>query len=526
MNKKLIVLLMVLALLAGVMSGCAPSTPKQENPNPSGGGEPTPEEPITLKIFAGKYTEHSDWDSMLLWQTYEEMSGIKIEWEQVDTTNLADTRNIRLASGNLPDAFYSAQIPSTDLATYGGKGTFVELGSLIEEHAPNIAALFKRMPSVKQAWTQPDGNIYSTGNVIDQDFTSLVVPLRYWVSEEWLQKTGKSMPTNTDEYYEFLKAVKEADPSIVPYTSHSFKWILRSMKGAFGLGNRGIEHEYVDYDESTKGLRFFANTDNWKEMLQYLNKLYSEQLLDEGIFTQDYTAYVAKGGEKSYASFVGIGPSVLGFTDDAGYDGTMVLAGPHGDQFTAMVQPNANGVGEFVITKNNQHPAETLKWIDYFYSKEGSLLYFMGVENKTFTYDDQGIPRYNDDILNNPNGLSLNQAVGQFTCWPGGYYPAIVYKDYFMAAEGREEVIKACDVIKNYMPEECWTSFKMTDEENTEFIALKSDIEKYVSESAAQFVAGELSFDQWDKYCAELEKMNLKRYMEIYDQAYQRYIAS
>ena len=82
MNKKLIVLLMVLALLAGVMSGCAPSTPKQENPNPSGGGEPTPEEPITLKIFAGKYTEHSDWDSMLLWQTYEEMSGIKIEWEQ------------------------------------------------------------------------------------------------------------------------------------------------------------------------------------------------------------------------------------------------------------------------------------------------------------------------------------------------------------------------------------------------------------------------------------------------------------
>ena len=52
-------------------------------------------------------------------------------------------KNLILASGDLPDAFYKADFTDSDLVTYGQVGLIIPLEDLIEEYAPNIKALFR-----------------------------------------------------------------------------------------------------------------------------------------------------------------------------------------------------------------------------------------------------------------------------------------------------------------------------------------------------------------------------------------------
>ena len=539
MKKKLFCLLLACAMVLAALAACggdqsssvqqSSSSGAQQSSSGSSapeetGGMPIVTEPMTLKIFAGKHATHANWEDMLVWKTYEELTGIHIEWDLVDTTNLAEVRNIRLVGGEYPDVFFQAQLSAADLMTYGSQGAFIPLNDLIDQYAPNIKAIFDAQPEVRKLVTMPDGNIYSLPTVTDPAFTSVQATLKFWVSEDWLAQTNMDKPETTEDFYEYLKAVKALDPDVVPLTSHSFKWLRNSMRGAFGVANRGNNHDYVGQDDATGELVFSPVTENWKAMVEYLNKLYSEELLAQDIFSMDYATYVAAGTEGRYASFVAVSPTLFGI--DEGYRGDMVLEGPFGDKFAGMYASTASNPGSFVITNANQNPIETIKWIDYLYSKEGSLLYFMGVEGETYTVDADGSVQYVDDILNNPDGLTLDQAVGQFTSWPGGYYPAVLSQDYFRGAETSPAALAAAEYLKDYKPKEVWNAFTYTEEENAEMAALQGDIHKYVDEMTSQFVSGVAGMDKWDEYVRTIEQMGLERYMEIYNQAYQRYANS
>src|SRR5690625_5922628 len=77
---------------------------------------PIVEESIELDVFAGKSaTTADDWNDVLLLNEYKDMSNIDIKWNQVPADGLDEKRNLALASGDLPDAFYAANISIADL---------------------------------------------------------------------------------------------------------------------------------------------------------------------------------------------------------------------------------------------------------------------------------------------------------------------------------------------------------------------------------------------------------------------------
>src|SRR5699024_7074081 len=103
-------------------------------------GMPIVDEPIDLQIFAGKAaTTADDWNDVLLLNEYEEMTNVNIDWEQAPADGLDEKRNLALASNSLPDVFYAANVPVSDIQKYGDQGTFIPLEDLIEEYAPNVA---------------------------------------------------------------------------------------------------------------------------------------------------------------------------------------------------------------------------------------------------------------------------------------------------------------------------------------------------------------------------------------------------
>ena len=201
-------LLLLLVLFSTLLVACSEDsagegdgkTQAEASENVNATGMPIVEEKIEIDIFAGRDATSSDnWDDLFIWNTYEEMTNVSINWELVTHDSLDEQRNLRLASG------------VSDLQKYGDQGIFVPLNDLIEEYAPNIQALFEENPEMEKGLTMPDGNIYSLPYAFDPDASSLLIGSRPWIREDWLEQLDMDNPVTLDELYEFLKAVKETD---------------------------------------------------------------------------------------------------------------------------------------------------------------------------------------------------------------------------------------------------------------------------------------------------------------------------
>ncbi|GIN70861.1 ABC transporter substrate-binding protein [Bacillus sp. J14TS2] len=535
-GKKVFIAVIALTLL--LLSACSKQQGVDKEEQRKGeeikaSGMPIVEEPINLKFFAERAdTTAEDWNDVLLYNEYEKITNINIDWEMVPSAGLTEKRNLVLASGNLPDAFHTTSMPVTDLQKYGAQGTFIQLNDLIDEYAPNFKKILEEYPEIKDGITMPDGNIYSFPYAFSPDFVSMLLSSRPWIREDWLEALDMEMPTTTDELYQFLKAVKEQDPNgngqadEIPFGANSIDTLVEWVQGSYGLGNRGLKHKFVDMDSEQEELRFFPTTNEYKEMLQYIHKLFDEGLIDQNIFSASTDQYLAKGSEGVYGVTHYFSPDVLFGKEGENYIGAEALASPNHDRLYTSILPPVPTPGAFVITSANEHPAATVRWIDHFYGEEGAKLFFMGVEGVTYEETEDGEYEYVDEIKNDPDGLTVEQAVSKYLTYPGGTYPALVTEEYFQGSQGTDMSLDAADRLEPHLIEEVWPAFIFTDEEQKVMDTSGADIEKYVNEMRDRFIVGESSFSEWDKYIETIEKMGLEKYMETQQKAYERYKSS
>lgn len=485
-------------------------------------GFPIVDEPITLKFFARKFVSHADWKDMLVWKEYEKLTNIHIEWELVSDENITERRNVVMASGDLPDAFHTALFGSSHIVKYADEGLFLRVDDLIKKYAPNLSTILQD-PMVKMGLTLEDGGIYSFPNLVEEDALGLRAGGKLWYNTAWLKTLGKSQPINTDEFYQLLKAIKEGDPNgngkadEIPFAPQDIATVVNLLKGSWGLGNRGSSHPYVDVNEESGELRFIPTDPRYKEILEYSNMLYKEGLIDELAFTPDWSKHVAQGQEGLYGSFFGIGPIL--FNQVGNYESASIMEGPHGDKMWYPTGSTIWGIGNFVITTSNKYPEATVRWIDYFYGEDGCKLFFMGKEGETFEVTPEGEYEFLDVIKNNPDGLNLDQAVGQFTSQPGGGYPGLLTNKFFKGAEGRPESIEGSKKLLPYFPKEIWPPNLYTVEQSEVMSSIGNDINTYITESMAKFIRGDMPFSEWDNYVAQFDKMGLNQYLKVYKEA-------
>lgn len=531
-RTKGVALTISMALIAGLFTAC--SEKKTEEPAPSGTasdnfnqtGMPIAKEPVTIKVFAGKPPTASDWNEVMLWKEYEKMTNIHIQWDpQIPFQNLAEKLNITLASGDYPDAIYGSQLGPDQLLKYGSEGALLPLEGLIDKYAPNIKKLFDENPDIKRGYTMPDGHIYSFPTVVEPDYWSVRMGARLWFKKEWMDRLNLAEPKTVDDFYNLLKTIKEKDPQgngqTVPYSTIGIDTLISYLAGAWGLNNHGVSNGEIDLDPQTNKLRYVPADPKYKEVLQFINKLYSEDLISKDVFVNDYAKFVAEGSKGNFFATYTMDPELV--LKQKGYVGAPALKGPHGDQmYTGLISPIL-WHGSLVLTKNIKNPEMLVRWVDYFYSEEGSKLFFMGKEGVTYETKPDGSVDFVDAIKNNPNGLNFDQSVSKYLTWPGGGYAGIVRKKYFRGSEGSAASLAAAEKLKPHFPKEIWSSFSFTADETDTLTTLGNDILTYTGEMRVKFITGKIPFSEWDSYVSELNKMGLKKYMDIYEAAYARY---
>ncbi|GIP37004.1 sugar ABC transporter permease [Paenibacillus sp. J31TS4] len=525
------------ALLLGVVglsllvNGCSsektPEASAKEVPsNLNLTGFPIVKEPIKLTFLAGMgSTTSTNWNETMIWKEYAKTTNMTIDFQLTPFENLKEKQNLLLASQDYPDAFHTARFTPTDLMKYGSQGIFLPLNDLIDRYAPNFKKVMETYPWVKQGITMPDGNIYGFPLIYEPGFNSILVSQKLFIKDEWLKKLNMQPPETLDDLYNYLKAVKTTDlngngkQDELGLGGVKLTPLLDNLKGSFGLMNRGTANKYIDLDPKSNKLRFYPTDPAYKQLLEYVNKLWKEGLIDKDILTIKDQEFFVKGKQGNYGAVVTTWTASN--MQQPGYSIPKALKGPNGDQiFTATSSPLVQ-LGAFTITDKNKYPEATVRWMDHFYGDEGMKNFFLGFKDLTFVELPNGEFDYSDLIKNKPAEKTTNQVLASYVTWPGGSYPGLVTRKYFRGSN--EENNRLMSPLDPYIIKEIWPAFTFTSDETDELAALATDLGTYVEEMTTKFISGDVPFSEWDKYVSTVNKMKLDSFMGIYEKAYNRY---
>ncbi len=536
MKKRIIAVICILVLAVTMMSGCGKQNGKTSDIDVSAPGEfPIVKEKIELTFFAPKPTMMSNISTNTFTKFLEELTGVHINWElaQGDTTQAI---NLKIASDELPDVFYMCAFSNAQLISYGDQGIFVDLADYVDEHAVNLKEILAKREDVKTAITL-DGKIYGLPRVEERPTT--LYANKMFVYKPWLDKLGMAEPTTTEEFYQMLKAFKEKDPNgngkndEIPMASRG----IQSNIGLemFLMNAFQYTSETRMYIENGK-VKFCADTEDYKEGLKYLNKLYSEGLIVSDVFTIDRNGITALGQSNppTLGAATGMYAGMFCLTSDAQrcdeYTCIAPLKGPKGQQQT----PKAKYLtypGQFCVTSSCKYPEVAVKIADYIYSWDGHMklsgkdiglreakegeLNFAG-QQAEFAYDE-----VKDET---PFGVVQNENWGGTTFSPTYWDSDMELKFALKESEkGRPNLnLLTKEKYEPYAKDMSFSetiAMKSSDDEIT-YNEIYNNIKDEVNKWFADFVMGRKSIDKdWDAYLKRLDELGLKEMLKLCQEA-------
>ena len=136
---------------------------------------------------------------------------------------------------------------------------------------------------------------------------------------------------------------------------------------------------------------------------------------------------------------------------------------------------------------------------------------------------------YTDEILHNPEGLSINEALGlncRATSQAPGLKQAPEYLEQYYEFPQQVDGFKLwSENVEGVRSKKIPEGLSAAQDESEEMAALSADIYTYVEEMSLKFIKGEESLDKFDDFVNTLKtSFNVERYMEIEQNMYDRYL--
>lgn len=265
--------LLCLALALSLLAGCAGAFAEES-------GFPLVSEPITFTAFTAWVEHMSDPATNTMNVTYEEMTGVHIDW--IQSQDYITDLNLMIAGEQDVD-LWLIPFSTSQVLTMVDAGKLLPLNDLIDEYAPNLKAALEEHPEFREYLTAPDGNIYTF-------FTTdcgLHMPNRrkMFVKKDWLNAYRESVgdetaPNTVEEFEEMLVFFRDSDlngngaQDEIPLigSTNVEDEPLYYLMNAFTQASDSFYH--IEDGQ----IVFEANSDAWREGLKWIAHLNSEGL--------------------------------------------------------------------------------------------------------------------------------------------------------------------------------------------------------------------------------------------------------
>lgn len=479
---------------------------------------------------AGASMKYKSLAEMDIYKKRAEDSGVKIEFVHPPAGQENEQFNLMLASRDLTDIIeynYGAYRAGKD--TLIDDGILIKLDDIIENHAPNLKKRLEENENYKRLITTPKGAYYMFPSLNTDNYRIFGGLM---VREDWLKEFGLDAPETIADWEEMLRAFKTKDGVTAPFTANGdMFWMEGTTTNTFNGAFDACKGKYVEDGK----IKFGPIEPAYKEYITLLNRWYNEGLIDKDFSTNSGSAVGAKiiNGEAG-AVWGWIGGGMGGYMKalqekDPSYSLIGVDCPKLNDDsepvrfvtFQGDVSHYAAG-----ISTACKDPEGAAEWLDYWYSDEGIMLSNFGIEGETYEMKD-GHPVYTEKITNNPEGLSVSEAMGlsfrpadnpgvhQLEDYLMGFYQYPQQRDALKLWEKSTDRARTIEML----------AITPSAENSEEAAALDTEIRTYVEENSMKFVNGTRPLSEYDDFVATLKKMNVDRYIEIYQEAYDEYMA-
>ena len=470
----------------------------------------------------GMYNTQIFDEQFAIFKKATELTGVTLKSKiSQNATDEKEAYNLMIASGDLPDIIRSSS--GTDLETLGLDGGSIALEELVEEHAPNIKAYWKKNPDHKRIATAYDGHSYFIPYYTPKGVPGSV----FFVRQDWLDKLGLPQPVTVTDYYNTLKAFRTQDPNgngkmdEVPFFAR-FKTVIGKLDILFAFFQLKmgwqVTEQKISYDPILP---------EFKDAMRELSKWYKEGLIDPEFFTRDTAT------ARDYMFGNNIGGMTEDWASTASYIDTLKDTVP-GFNLSIILPPMVNGTretlrprtpcfGGWAISSMAKDPVGVIKYMDFWYSEEGNRLWNYGIENDQYTMVN-GKAIFTDKILKAPSPRT--ELLKSGAQWVIGTYQDYDHEKQFslpVVVDGYDMYIKE-NAVRPMVANWEFNLLKYPAADLQRLKKINAELDLYVSEMAQKWILGASDVDSdWDGYVKRINAIGLPEAIAIQEKALKLY---
>lgn len=406
----------------------------------------------------------------------------------------------------MPDIIHVMGGP-TEINQIGASGALLDLMPYMDK-MPHFKKYAEENPTKILKYLNAEGQLYCfpPGQAAGE------TNRRGWMyRRDIFEKHNIPVPTTSDELYAVMKQLKELYPDSYPYTWRGgLSSQIEMFVPLWGTGWKA----YYDFDAGV--YKYGPIEDAFKEMVEWVNKAYKDELLPPDILSLNTAGWQNLVSTSKVFIITDYLTRIDSFNDavrEENPDFTIaymkpIAMGSKGEQkFTySTIISNA-----LTISSTNKNLDATFKLFDFYYSDEGEDLLSWGKEGVTYQVVD-GKRKFIDcnsiaDIRNKYGFTTYGTSADfDYNSHMSTFSPEL-YEGYM---EG----------VKYDMPEQPEPAF--TQEEYEEIVHLEEALRKHKEEAVANFFIGTRSLSEWDQYVQEVKNLKVDRYLELHNNANKR----
>ena len=463
--------------------------------------------------------QNTDFNNLWFFDMLEEKTNTHVTFDMVKDADWATNVNLMFA---VPDQMPDMILRNTvDVEEYGvTQGLLLPLDEyLTEEIMPNYVSRLN-INHAGDSIPASDGHTYYIGYLMAQNVNHTGT---WYVNQAELDKLGLEVPTTIEGVTEMLRAMK-ADgieyPFSASYTQFGPETIWNQF-ASFGVP----ENTYYYYIDEDEHVQFTGAQPGYRACVEWLHMLYEEGLMDPESLTQDSNLWANKvnAGQVGYFCYLRLINTAINAENIPNFKSILP---PVADGYKAAVSQILEvPVAGAYLTRNCKNPEAALRWIDAQLETETMMVALNGKMGEQLILNDEG--KY--EVINIPENNGLYSFVpvtmGQFFA-PGEYYTSIYqmaphrverYQDSQMYADAGVLEYKSFQYLRDLS--------KMSNEDATEAADIYTELQKLMEESFANFVRNGVTDESWEAFQAQAKAIGVERYIELYQNAYDAYLA-
>ena len=206
------------------------------------------------------------------------------------------------------------------------------------------------------------------------------------------------------------------------------------------------------------------------------------------------------------------------------------LTGPHGDKGWLRAVAGMNE-GAFALTRACKNPELAIRWLDYVNEPENNIQMLYGMFKPAgWTASEALVPSETEEGKWTDN-TALRPADVQPNDWPWsapiGSSPVISTKEiinqYIATRANNVYKEETCAVYRDDLTKYPYNfPYRFTLDEIEELNLIQLDLTNYVFRTEAAWISEGGVEEQWDSYLAQLKRLGMDRYIELYQTAFDR----